>query len=81
MIDLKDIPEIIRRSGKNLQVVSVFDFSRSEWLVDAVPDLRKLSEDTVFYLVSKTNGSIRTFIPTQDLDTFSKAQKHRVAGI
>lgn len=81
MISLKDIPNIIQRMDSKLQVVNVYDFSMKEWLVGAYEDPTKQIENQPMYLVSKRNGSITPFVPTQDLKGFSRAIRHRVAGL
>lgn len=81
MINSKMIPSIVASIDPEFVIVGIYDFDSTEWLVSVVKSLSLEMDSSLMYLISKKNGKIRRFFPTQNLKGFHNALKHRVSAI
>lgn len=60
-----------------LTVVRCVDYDNEHYVIEAVKDVNGVDYNDPFYAVDKRNGTVTSFIPGLDLDTFFEAVENR----
>lgn len=81
MLTIGEAIKAFNKVHKELTVTKAADFNNKSFLLNAVEDPNKEYFNDPFYLVSKKEGAVYRFHPSEDMETFIDAINNREIDI
>lgn len=72
------VKSIFTSQEPNLTILSIYRFSNTEYLVEAVEDPNEADMNDPFYTVDIRNKTVKNYLPMADMERFSDATENHV---